>query len=233
LGTYLLDSACLPLAGIQDSGYFNFYLISVTSYKVIASYKQMNRVKDDKQYIDRIVGGDVNAFSYIVDKYKGMVYTLALKFLKNPEDAEELAQDVFIKAFNGLSEFKFDSKFSTWLYRITYNTAISKLRKKQVETCDIDDVHVPENQVLSAYNAINELTKQEQIKYIEIVLKNLNEEESVILTLFYLNENSIQEICEITGFSESNVKVKLHRARKSFYNELKNILKEEVISIIQ
>ena len=193
----------------------------------------MNRVKDDKYYIDRIIGGDVNAFSYLVDRYKSMVYTLALRFLKNTEDAEELAQDVFIKAFNALVDFKFDSKFSTWLYRITYNTAISKLRKKQIETSDIDNAFLPENQVLSSYNALNELTKQEQIKYIELVFKKLNEEDSVILTLFYLDENSIQEICEITGYSESNVKVKLHRARKNFYNELKLILKEEVISIIQ
>jgi len=192
----------------------------------------MNRVKDDKYYIDRIVGGDVNAFSYLVDKYKGMVYTLSLKFLKNDEDAEELAQDVFIKVFNGLKDFKFDSKFSTWLYRITYNAAISKLRKKQIETRDIENVSLPESQVLNSYNAVNELTKQEQIKYIKLVFERLNEEDSVILTLFYLQENSIQEICEITGYSESNVKVKLHRARKIFYDELQFILKDEVISIL-
>jgi len=192
----------------------------------------MNRVKDDKYYIDRIVGGDVNAFSYLVDKYKGMVYTLSLKFLKNAEDAEELAQDVFIKVFNGLKDFKFDSKFSTWLYRITYNAAISKLRKKQIETRDIESVSLPESQILNSYNAVNELTKQEQIKYIKLVFERLNEEDSVILTLFYLQENSIQEICEITGYSESNVKVKLHRARKTFYEELQFILKDEVISIL-
>jgi RNA polymerase sigma factor (sigma-70 family) len=192
----------------------------------------MNRVKDDKYYIDRIVSGDVNAFSHLVDRYKGMVYTLSLKLLKNAEDAEELAQDVFIKVFNSLKDFKFDSKFSTWLYRITYNAAISKLRKKQIETRDIENVSLPESQVLNSYNALNELTKQEQIKYIKLVLERLNEEDSVILTLFYLQENSIQEICEITGYSESNVKVKLHRARKTFYDELQFILKDEVISIL-
>lgn len=192
----------------------------------------MNRVKDDKYYIDRIVSGDVNTFTVLVDKYKGMVYTLSLKFLKNAEDAEELAQDVFIKVFHGLKDFKFDSKFSTWLYRITYNAAISKLRKKQIETHDIESVSLPENQVLSSYNAINELTKQEQIKYIHQCLDRLNEEDNVILTLFYLQENSIQEICEITGYTESNVKVKLHRARKTFYDELQFILKDEAISIL-
>ena len=192
----------------------------------------MNRVKDDKYYIDRIVGGDVNSFTYLVDKHKGMVYTLSLKLLRNAEDAEELAQDVFVKVFHGLKDFKFDSKFSTWLYRITYNAAISKLRKKQIETRDIDNVSLPDSQVLSSYNALNELTKQEQIKYIHQVLERLNEEDNVILTLFYLQENSIQEICEITGYTESNVKVKLHRARKSFYDELQFILKDEVISIL-
>lgn len=192
----------------------------------------MNRVKDDKYYIDRIVEGNVNAFSYLVDKYKGMVYTLAFKFLKNAEDAEELAQDVFIKVFHGLKDFKFDSKFSTWLYRITYNAAISKLRKKQIDTRDIDNTPLPDSQVLNSYNAVNELTKQEQIKYIKLVFERLNDEDSVILSLFYLQENSIQEICEITGYTESNTKVKLHRARKSFYDELQFILKDEVISIL-
>ena len=90
-------------------------------------------MKQDKDYIERVLGGDVNAFTYLVDEYKGMVYTIALRMLKNSEDAEELAQDIFVKAFNSLKNFKFESKFSTWLYRITYNGAISRLRKNRLK----------------------------------------------------------------------------------------------------
>ena len=189
-------------------------------------------MKEDKHYIDRVINGDVNAFSYLVDKHKGMVYTLAFRMLKNAEDAEELAQDVFVKAYNSLVEFKFESKFSTWLYSITYYTAISKLRKKQIEVLDYEQVNLPESQIIQTYNAINELTKNEQKRYINETLAILNPDDALIITMYYLNENSIDEISEATGLSISNVKVKLHRARKRFYDELKVILKDEVKAIL-
>lgn len=189
-------------------------------------------MKQDKYYIERVNRGDVNAFSYLVDAHKGMVYTIAFRLLKNAEDAEELAQDTFVKAFKSLKDFKFESKFSTWLYRITYNGAISKLRKKQLEVFDIENVSLPDSEVVSSYNTINELNKVEQKKYISEVLNNLKEDDAFLITLYYLQESSIEEISEVTGLSNSNVKVKLHRARKRFYDELKVILKEEVKAIL-
>ena len=189
-------------------------------------------LKQDKYYIERVLRDDINAYSCLVDRHKGLVYTIALRMLKNPEDAEELAQDTFVKAFSSLKEFKFESKFSTWLYRITYNGAISKLRKKQIEVTDIEDVYIPENDVISAYNAINELKRNEQKKYINLAIEQLKEDDALLITMYYLNESSIDEISEITQLTLSNVKVKLHRARKRFYNELKVILKEEVREIL-
>ncbi len=189
-------------------------------------------LKQDKYYIERVLRGDINAFTYLVDEYKGMVYTIALRMLKNSEDAEELAQDTFVKAFNSLKDFKFESKFSTWLYRITYNGAISKLRKKQIEVYNVEDTVLPDSEVVSAYNAINELTRNEQKKYINETIEKLKEDDALIITLYYLQENTIEEICEITGLTLSNVKVKLHRARKRFYDELKIILKDEVKTIL-
>lgn len=189
-------------------------------------------MKQDKYYIERILKGDINAFSYLVDNHKGMIYTIALRMLKNAEDAEELAQDTFIKAFKSLEKFKFDSKFSTWLYRITYNGAISKLRKKQIEMYNVEDVVLHEHEVVSVYNAINEIKKSEQKKYINEAIENLKEDDAFIITIYYLQENTIEEICEITQLSLSNVKVKLHRARKRFYDELKAILKDEVKAIL-
>ncbi|MBI9053941.1 MAG: sigma-70 family RNA polymerase sigma factor [Bacteroidales bacterium] len=189
-------------------------------------------MKEDKYYIDRILNGDVNAFSLLVDKHKNLVFTIALRMLKNSEDAEELSQDTFVKAYNSLKEFKFESKFSTWLYRITYNGAISRLRKKQIEITNIESGTIVDSDVISSYNAINELKRNEQKKYINQVIENLREEDAFLITMYYLNESSIEEISEITGFSISNVKVKLFRARKRFYNELKVILKEEVTTIL-
>lgn len=189
-------------------------------------------LKQDKYYIEHVLRGDINAFTYLVDEYKGMVYTIALRMLKNSEDAEELAQDTFVKAFNSLKNFKFESKFSTWLYRITYNGAISKLRKKQIEVYNVEDTILPDSEVVSAYNAINELTRNEQKKYINETIEKLKEDDALIITLYYLQENTIEEICEITGLTLSNIKVKLHRARKRFYDELKIILKDEVKTIL-
>ncbi|HKL08433.1 MAG TPA: sigma-70 family RNA polymerase sigma factor [Bacteroidales bacterium] len=189
-------------------------------------------MKQEKHYIQRVLRGDVHAFSYLVDMHKSMVYTLALRMLKNPENAEELAQDVFVKAFQSMEKFKFESKFSTWLYRITYNAAISILRKKHVEMADIDDVQLPENNVVDTFNAITELKNYEQRTYVKQALEQLKDEDALIITLFYLDENSVEEISVITGFTVANVKVKLHRARKRFYDALKLILKDEVKMIL-
>lgn len=189
-------------------------------------------MKEDRHYIERVINGDVNAFSFLVDKHKGLVFTLALRMLKNAEDAEELAQDTFVKAYNSLKEFKFESKFSTWLYRITYNGAISKLRKKQIEIADFDGTDIPEYEVVSSFNSINDLKRNEQKKYINQAIDQLKEEDALLITLYYYDESSVEEICQITGLTVSNVKVKLHRARKRFYDELKSILKEEVRAIL-
>ncbi len=189
-------------------------------------------MKQDRYYIERVLKGDVNAYSYLIDKHQGMVYTISLRMLKNREDAEELAQDTFVKAYSSLGNFKFESKFSTWLYRITYNGAISKLRKSQMEVSNFDEVSLKDSEVVSTSNAINDLTAQDQKKYIKLAINNLKEDDSIILIMYYLNENSIEEMSEIMELTISNVKVKLHRARKRFYDELKIILKEEVKSIL-
>ncbi len=189
-------------------------------------------MKQDKYYINQVLDGNTNAFSYLVDRYKDMVYLIAVKMLKNSEDAEELSQDIFVKAYSSLDMFKFESKFSTWIYRITYNAAISKLRKKQIEVVDIENSNVPVRDVVSSYNAISELKILEQKKYINMAIESLKEDDALLIILYYLNENSIEEISEITQLTSSNVKVKLFRARKRFYEELKVFLKDEIWEIL-
>lgn len=182
--------------------------------------------REDEFYIGQVVNGNNNAFAALVDKHKEMVFTIAVKILRNPEDAEEVAQDAFIKAFNALSSFKREAKFSTWLYRIAYNTAISKSRKKRHEFSAIDEEMINNYTTDSVTNSVNKLDREEQITAINALMEQLPEEENLLLTLFYKNEKSVDEISEITGYSQSNVKVKLYRIRKKMYTNLDRYFKE-------
>ncbi len=182
--------------------------------------------KEDEFYIDRIAGGDNNAFAGLVDKHKEMVFAIAVKILRKREDAEEVAQDAFVKAYNGLSSFNREAKFSTWLYRITYNASISRSRKKQHEFAAIDENMIDNYTTDSVSKSVNELDKDEQIVAINTLMEKLPEEENLLLTLFYKKEKSVEEISEITGYSQSNVKVKLYRIRKRMYIDLEKYLKE-------
>jgi RNA polymerase sigma factor (sigma-70 family) len=155
-----------------------------------------------------------------------MVFTLAYNIMLNREDAEEVAQDVFVKAFTSLSAFKQQSKFSTWLYRITVNTALNKKKVQKLVTVDME-----EN--LSADEQINDtVLLQEEHKdmkqFIQQAMRALPDNERICITLFYLNELSVIEIGELTGITTSSIKVLLHRGRKHLYTELNNLLKTEL-----
>lgn len=183
---------------------------------------QMNTL-DDYIYIEQVINGNTAAYAVLVDKYKDMVFTIARRIAKNQEDAEEIAQDAFLKAYQSLDSFKRKAKFSTWLYRIVYNTAISKIRKKRHETTALDDVMIENYSVDEVNNEVNGLDSEEQKKVINLALEKLNEEESTVISLYYLDECSIEDISGVTGLTKSNVKVKLHRSRKKLYQEM-NIL---------
>ncbi|MCD4683958.1 MAG: sigma-70 family RNA polymerase sigma factor [Bacteroidales bacterium] len=181
--------------------------------------------QSDNFYIDKVLNNDANAYASLVDKHKNMVYTIALKIVRNREDAEEIAQDVFVKAYQSLATFKRESKFSTWLYRIVYNTAISKTRKKQFETTDLN-YDIVENYSEDDINEdLNRLDNNEQKKVINTVLKKLNTEDHLLVTLYYFKEYSTEEISGIVNISQSNVKVKLHRIRKKLYGEIQKFIK--------
>jgi len=165
----------------------------------------------------------------LIDRYKGMVFTLSFRILKNQLDAEEAAQDCFMKAFKALDSFRFDCKFSTWLYRICYNNAISKSRGLKPVQVDVDTRYdIP----YEATSALDSLSAKDRIKYLGKAMEMLDSDESAILTLFYVEGNSINEIIEITDLTESNVKVKLHRGRKKLYSHLAVLLKEEVSMLL-
>jgi len=191
----------------------------------------MNPTKD-QIYIEKVLLGDTSSFSYLVDSYKDMAYTIALKIVRSPEDAEEVAQDSFVKTFKQLQSFKGNSKFSTWLYTIVYRTAISKVRKKKIEVTDIDEYVIENHSIDFSFPQLDLLKVEEQKKYVGLAINSLAELDALLITLFYLNENTFDEIIEITGLTKTNIKVRLFRARKKLYNELSKILKTELKTIL-
>jgi len=178
------------------------------------------RFQDDNDYIGRVLSGDVSAYASLVAKHKNLVFSIVLKIVNNREDAEEISQDVFLKAYQALNSFERKSKFSTWLYRIAYNAAISKTRKKRVEMVALEDTVITNFSTDETSRNLYQLEDEDRQLILEKALKRLPEEDNLLITLFYKNENSIEDISEITGLSASNVKVKLYRIRKKLYEEM-------------
>lgn len=190
------------------------------------------KFRKDSYYIAKIKEGDPGAYAFLVNKYKKMAFNVALQLMGNREDAEEIAQDAFLKAYQALDSYKGESKFSTWIYRIIYNTAISRLRKKKINVSSIDEDFTASVNVKSTQSALQELRNDERKKYLGEALKQMNGDDRALITLFYLEENSVDEICSVTGLTASNVKVKLHRARKKLYTQLELALHGELKTIL-
>jgi RNA polymerase sigma-70 factor (ECF subfamily) len=183
-------------------------------------------------YIDKVLAGESEYFAFLVNAYKNMAFTLALKLVKNREDAEELSQDSFVKAYKKLNTFKGEAKFSTWLYSIVYRNSISFLRKKKLDYTELNNVSYKIAEDSEVSDPTNILLQEEQKIYVQKAIDRLPEIDAFLVTLFYLNESTVEEIEEITGLSNSNVKTKLFRARKKLHDTLRSLLKEELKSIV-
>lgn len=184
---------------------------------------------EDQFYINKVLNGDVNSFSILVDRYKDLIFTIAIRMLKNREEAEEVAQDIFVKIFKSLSKFKGDSKFSTWIYKIAYNTCLDVLKKynKQNNFIPIDEYL--EKQIPELENIFDTLVLKEQQVIIQKCLSLLSYEESILLTLYYYEDQSLEEIAKVLNINQNNAKVKLFRIRKKFESILRNQLPTEII----
>jgi len=168
-------------------------------------------------YLDKVLAGDTEAFRYFLRTYKDMAFTVAVSIVKDDQYAEEVVQDAFMKAFKGLKSFKRTSTFRSWFYRIVVNESFQRLKKikKQLPTLDLEE--------LQESWGTETLTKEsEKMDRVHIALRALHPKESLALNLFYLEEYSLKEICEITGWTLSNSKVLLHRARKNIRKILGN-----------
>ncbi|MBC8004948.1 MAG: RNA polymerase sigma factor, partial [Verrucomicrobia bacterium] len=145
---------------------------------------------------------------------------------------EEMAQDTFIKAFQKLDTYEGKSKFSTWLYSITYNACISELRKRRIHFSSLEDQHISDQDEMKMHSYFSENKKEDQERYLAIALGKLPEDDQVLVTLYYYENQSMDEISMITGLTVSNIKVKIHRARKRMYELLHELLKEEMYSLL-
>ena len=177
----------------------------------------------DEDIIRQVMNGDRNAYALLVDRYKDRVFSLALGIVRNRELAEEIAQDAFVKAYSSLKKFRKEAGFSTWIYRITYNTAISELRKQKNKIRTVENVA---EKLVSAdtEETLEELEQKEnEHQLMEQAINELVPEEKLILTLYYYEENSVEQISKTTGLTASNVKVKLFRIRNKLKEITKNI----------
>ncbi|WP_297704864.1 sigma-70 family RNA polymerase sigma factor [uncultured Eudoraea sp.] len=185
--------------------------------------------KPDEHLINKVIKGENNAYAVLVDRYKHMVYTLALKIVKNREDAEEVAQDTFVKAYSALNEFKGESKFSTWLYKIAYYRSLDYLKKnkRRVETSTIDISE--EYNIASMDDALDGMEVKERAEIIKHAIQELPAADAVLITLYYFETLSMNEISKVMGISANTIKVRLFRGRKRLAKILENNLEQEII----
>ena len=185
---------------------------------------------NDQHYINLVIKGDTNAFATLVGRYKDMVFTLSLKMLQNREEAEEAAQDTFIKIYRSLGRFKGESKFSTWIYQVTYNNCLDRLRKQKRSRTFVALDEFAEYEVRSLMDALDTIEEAERKQMIKNCLNLLAPEENFLLTLYYFNEASIKEISVIMNINVNNVKIKLFRTRKKLAAILKTKLEPQIIN---
>jgi len=187
----------------------------------------------DIELIEQTLAGDQSAYADLIKRHQRFVFTLAMRFTKNREDAEEVAQDCFVKAYRNLSGFGGQSKFSTWLYTIVYTTSMTFLRKRRLDTSSIDDEHNAiqlESKPGSMENNLAE--RKSQSYYVNQAIAQLLPDDAMIITLFYKGEQSLEEIAATLGMEANNVKVKLFRARQRLKERLEHNLKHETKELI-
>ncbi len=189
----------------------------------------MSTGPSDIDIISQVLAGDHDAYALLVERYKSYVFTLTLRFTKSREDAEEVAQDIFVKAYRSLADFRGTAKFSTWLYTIVNTTCITFLRKKRVQVQSLDDERTFEaaDTQDSGFRA-NQVEQKSRQNMVNQAIAMLNPDDGQIITLFYKNEQSLEEISRILGIEVNAAKVRLHRARTRLKEKMEKHFAAEV-----
>lgn len=186
----------------------------------------------DTEIISRVLRGEQTVFSQIVERYQNYVFSLVLRFVESREDAEEIAQDVFVKAYRSLADFRGESKFSTWLFTIARTSCISFLRKKKLDTQSLDNertgIQVANNESGFRADIVEQKSRHAMLNE---AIRMLSMDDTQVLTLFYKGEQTLEEIGKIMGLDPNNVKVKLHRARQRLKDKMEKYFRHEVREI--
>lgn len=179
-----------------------------------------SKLFSDKLIVEKVLSGNTQAFAMIVKNTERLVAQIIRKMISSEEDQKELAQDIYLKAYQNISSFKFQSKLSTWIGTIAYNTTINHLEKKKISLYDIDLMH--ENKFAHSENAENEIFKRETKEILSHEINKLPPVYKTLISLYHIEELSNKEIAEITNLPEGTIKSYLYRARKILKDNIEN-----------
>lgn len=180
--------------------------------------------KTDQYLIERTLAGESSAFGELVDRYQNFVFSIALRIVKHREEAEEVAQDSFIKAFDSLSKFRGESKFSSWLYSIVYHKSLDRIKKNKRALSFHVIEEITSNDLDGIENGLDIMMEEERKEIISRCIAELASMDAALIEFYYFEELAIKEIAEITGLSEDNIKIKLYRSRKKLFNLLQSYI---------
>ena len=172
---------------------------------------------DEQRLIARILDGHVEDFGYFLERYSHEAFAIVVRLVPQQEDAEELVQDAFVRAFNHLETFGGHSSFSTWICRIAYNTAVSWLRKRRVRYLSID-----ERQQLTDVEVNGTLEDESHIEELRRAIALLKPDEQTLITLYYYDNRPLADIAYILDVEPTTLATRLHRIRRKLYLLMKH-----------
>jgi RNA polymerase sigma factor (sigma-70 family) len=187
------------------------------------------KYQGDQYCIEQILSGNINPFTDLVNRHKDHSFNLAFRICGNREEAEEIIQDSFLKAFRSLNQFKMKSSFATWLYRIVYNTSISLVRARKQAPLSLDEFPVDLADFMILNPEDDEALKEYRSALVNFALQKLKEDKRALISLHYYEELPVDEIAEITGLGKSNIKVRLFRARQKMIEIIEKAEKKNIV----
>lgn len=183
--------------------------------------------EDDNQLIARVLSGDIRAYALLVDRYKDRAFSLAFRLVGRREEAEELVQDAFVKAYRKLDTFRGDARFSTWLHRIVHNVCMTRVTRRRPQPRSLDD----DDETLQISSNGRDLQESieagEMMRMVETEISRLSEKLKTPLLLFYLEQMKYEEIAALMGIPVGSVKTYLFRGRTILRERLRKQLQSE------
>ncbi|WP_044110790.1 RNA polymerase sigma factor [Xylanibacter brevis] len=167
---------------------------------------------DEQQLIARILDGHAEDYGYFLTRYGQEVFRLVARLVPQQQDAEELVQDAFVRAFNRLDTYTGEAQFQTWLCRIAYNLAVSWLRKQKMKYISID-----ERPDISDADIDRLLDDNSRVEQLRDACAQLTPDEQTLVNLYYYDEKPIRDIAYILGLEQGNIATRLFRIRKKLY----------------